>query len=298
MGKLVSVVIINYNGVNDTVECVYSLLRCTYKNIKIIIVDNNSKDKITYNDIVTKENCKIIYNNLNIGFAGANNIGIKYALEVYESDYVLILNNDTVVERNFLEPLINTLEQKKNIGIASGKIYYFDNPELLYYGGGYYIPKNHICDIDGFQQKEDEQHNFEKEVPYATGCMWLIPCHIFNEVGYLCEDFFLYYEDNDYCERIKENGYLIYYVPDSIIYHKEGRSSKKNVDLYNYYLIRNYLLYIKRNVKNDNVLKCKLIIKKIITSFYNVLKRTLPFRVAFYAIWDFFFLNFGKTNRF
>lgn len=294
MNKLVCAILVNYNGLDDTNACVDSLLHCSYKNLKVIIVDNNSeKSKAEYNDIITRDKCEIIYEKENIGFAGANNDGIRYALK-YNPDYLLIINNDTVVTPDFLNPLIKTCEEDEKVGIATGKIYYFDDKEILWFGGSYYDKK--LCEykIDGIGNREEERHNNKREIAFATACLWLLPVDLIQKVGFMSEDYFLYYEDADYCERVKQKGYKIVYEPTSVIYHKESRSTKRGSDLYHYYNIRNYLFYISKFREPE--LKKAICFKTFFNTLKEVVRNRLKFSVFVKAWSDFVTLHYGKIK--
>ncbi|KNY26572.1 glycosyltransferase family 2 protein [Pseudobacteroides cellulosolvens] len=290
--KLVCAILVNYNGVEDTRECVESLLASNYENLHIIIVDNASqKGRVEYDDIIRNEKCDILYMKQNIGFAGANNVGIRHALQ-YKPEYVLIINNDTVVEPNFLSPLINACNESSENGIATGKIYYFDERELIWFGGSYFDSKLCECKIDGIGKKEEERHNEKKYIPFATGCLWLIPVSVIQKVGLMSEDYFLYYEDADYCERIKKNGFRICYVPESVIYHKESRSTGKGSDLYHYYNTRNYLIFISKYCTKLQVIA--MYFNKMIKTLKDVLRKRIKISVAAGAWSDFLGKKFGK----
>ena len=135
---LISVILVNYNGYDDTRECVRSLLASDYRNIRICIVDNaSSKNIVEYDDVIKEDRCDIVYLKNNIGFAGGNNVGIEYSKK-YNPDYYLILNNDTVVKRDFLKPLLRKCIANDKIGIATGKVLYYDEPSILWFGGSYF----------------------------------------------------------------------------------------------------------------------------------------------------------------
>lgn len=288
MDKLVCAILVNYNGAEDTNACVESLLNCAYNNIKIIIVDNNSTTgKVVYNNIITQDKCEILYEEENLGFAGANNVGIRYGMK-YNPDYFLIINNDTVVTQNFLNPLIRVFNENDNVGIATGKIFYFDDHEILWFGGSYYDQKLGECKIDGIGHREDRRHLQRKEIPFATGCLWLLPSKIVEKVGYMSEEYFLYYEDADYCERVKQCGYTIIYEPKSIIYHKESRSTKRGSVSYYYYNIRNYLIFISKYASAKHYLY------KAYISLKDVIRKRVPLSVTLYAWIDFAMCKKGR----
>ena len=222
--KKVAIIILNYKNSKDTIECVESLEKIKYKNFEIIIVDNDSRDEsIETLRSYFKDKHIVLESNKNGGFAYGNNIGIKYALE-NGADYILLINNDTTVEENFLDVLVETAEKDKNIGITTGLIMnYYDRNKIWYNGGeidwnkfyGY-----HLNERGNFSTVEEI-----KEITFATGCLMLIRKEVFETVGLLPEEYFMYYEDVDFCAKLADNGYKIIYNPRSVIYHKISNSS-------------------------------------------------------------------------
>lgn len=259
--KLVYVILVNYNGYKDTIECVNSLRKINYSNFKIIIVDNGSNDdsleilKQNLNDCIILE-CKE-----NRGFSGGNNIGINYALK-HDAEYILMLNNDTLVEADFLNYMVESFECNNNIGLVGCKIMYYDYKNIIWYGGGY---------IDWFKftgmnfqiGKEDiGQCNVSKEISFMTGCCMLIKKEVFQSVGYLSEDYFMYYEDVDLCVRINDAGYKIWYNPKAIVYHKVGISSGgEESPFFIKWCTRNRIVFMNKYKYKVN--KYKFILSKI-----------------------------------
>ena len=222
--KKVAIIILNYKNSKDTIECVESLEKIKYKNFEIIIVDNDSRDEsIKTLRSYFKDKYIVLESNKNGGFAYGNNVGIKYALD-NGADYILLINNDTTVEKNFLDVLVETAEKDKNIGITTGLIMnYYDRNKIWYNGGeidwnkfyGY-----HLNERGNFSTVEEI-----KEITFATGCLMLIKKEVFETVGLLPEEYFMYYEDVDFCVMVKNNGYKIIYNSKSKIYHKVSASS-------------------------------------------------------------------------
>ena len=222
--KKIAIIILNYKNSKDTIECVESLEKISYKNFEIIIVDNDSKDgsiELLKNHF--KDKHAILDSKKNGGFAYGNNVGIKYALK-NKADYILLINNDTTVEENFLDVLVETAEKDKTIGITTGLIMnYYDKNKVWYNGGeidwnkfyGY-----HLNERGNLSTLEEE-----KEITFATGCLMLIRKEIFNNVGLLPEEYFMYYEDVDFCAKVQNKGYKIVYNSNSKIYHKISASS-------------------------------------------------------------------------
>lgn len=235
---LVYIVILNYNGYRDTIECVKSIEDITYKNYKIVIVDNASTDdsEKMLNKSFSKHH--IIQTGKNLGFAGGNNIGIKYAIQ-NNAEYILLLNNDTIVDKDFLGYLVKGFSLHENVGMVGAKIYYYDMPNKVWYAGGKFNrlrAKGEHCVID-------IDTNY-KEVEFITGCLQLISVNALKKVGLMEEKYFLYYEDVDYCFRFMDNGYKLIYSKESKIYHKCGGSANYKSPLSIFYSNRNRYIFI------------------------------------------------------
>ena len=274
MSKKVFIILVNYNGVTDTLECIKSLESIYYKNYEIVVVDNDSTDNSLH---ILKEKIgykhHVISSNKNGGFAFGNNIGIRYALEK-GADYVLLINNDTTVEPDFLDELVNSMEKNDECGITTGLILNYYDKNLVWYAGGE-INWNRFY---GYHKHENENINrlrlYENEVSFATGCLMLIRSEVITKVGELPEEYFMYYEDVDYCANIQENGYKIYFNPKSIIYHKisatSGESESPFAITWN---TRNRVNFInKYRYKISNINYIKLILFFYITRIIKFIK--------------------------
>ena len=243
---LVYIILVNYNGCSDTVECIKSINEITYSNYKIVVVDNSSSDNSE--EIIKKifPHITFMQTGKNLGFGGGNNVGIKYALN-NAADYVLLLNNDTSVKEDFLEHLVSTAEKDKKVGVVGGKIFYYDLPTILWYAGGkintFTGKTQHVGDL----QVDKLEYNKLCETGYITGCMMLLSSDIIKKVGMMDERYFLYYEESDWNVRIKKAGYKIIYNPKSVIYHKVSASTKKQSDIMTYYYDRNVYYFIMKN---------------------------------------------------
>ncbi|NLP47094.1 MAG: glycosyltransferase family 2 protein [Epulopiscium sp.] len=226
---LVGIILVNYNGAEDTIECIKSLKKIKYNNYEVIIIDNKSSDDdylklkryidSCSNDIV------LIRSKENLGFAGGNNIGIEYAINKLNCDYVLLLNNDTLVDEYFLDALVDKSERDSNIGVAGAKIYYYPESNIIWYAGGE-INWKKFTSIHYGEKKEDlGNYNNDIEVDFITGCVMLIKKEVLGKVGYLPEEFFMYYEDFDFCIKVKDAGFKLIYVSESKVYHKISSST-------------------------------------------------------------------------
>ncbi len=242
---LISIITVNYNHSEVTLEMIESLNKISYPNIEVIVVDNCSPDddpkiiKRKYPNVI------LVENPINYGFAAGNNYGLMRA----RGEYVMLLNNDTVVTENFIEPLLDKLEQNPGIGVVSPKIRYFHTPDTIQYAG--YTEINPITMRNfsiGFNQKDKGQYDKDRETAYAHGAAMMVPMEVIKKIGLMSYIFFLYYEEADWCARIKQAGYKIFYVHDSLVYHRESISTGRLSALKIYYLNRNRIVFMRRNI--------------------------------------------------
>ncbi len=244
---LVAIILVNYNGFNDTVACVESILKSAYQEYRIVIVDNGAKDKekIIQNDFLNKHT-DIVASEKNLGFSGGNNLGIQYAKKKYDPDYYLLLNNDTVILNDTLSELVEHCNIIENTGLVTGKIFYYSQPEVIWYAGGVFNYKTGIADQPVLGVDESSENNGCIDVTFATGCVMLLPRNVIEKIGLLDEEYFLYAEDTDYCCRIMQAGYKLVYVPSAIIYHKVSASTGNQSAMQQYYMMRNNCYIIKK----------------------------------------------------
>jgi len=242
---LVSIITVNYNQSKVTCALIDSLNKITYPNFEIIVIDNASPDddasliKRTYPNVVFVENP------INYGFAAGNNFGLMRA----RGEYVLLLNNDIEVPPNFMEPLVNKLAGDKTIGAVSPLIKFYYAPDTIQYAG--YTPINYITMRNtalGHKQRDTGQFDQDYETAYAHGAAMMVPIEVVKQVGLMSYIFFLYYEEADWCARIKRAGYSIHFVHNSYVLHKESVSTGKLSTLKIYYLNRNRIVFMRRNV--------------------------------------------------
>ena len=246
----IGIILVNYNGAKYNKECIDSIKKSTYKNYEIIVVDNNSRDnsvellKRDFSDLT------IIESKENLGFSGGNNLGIEYALKD-GCDFVLLLNNDTKIENNMLENMIN-VSIKNGFAVISPKIYYYDNKDTIWSAGAKMFWKRGIPSQNGINKIDNGEYNSLEEVDIATGCCLLIHKKIIERVGLLSLEYFLYYEDTDYIMRVRNKGFKVLYDPNSVMYHKVSASTGgEESENYIYYNTRNRLIFNNKfNSKN------------------------------------------------
>lgn len=240
----VAVILVNYNGKQYNETCIESLIKQRGgQEIKIIIVDNGSQDgsmQIIQERYGTDARIETAILNDNYGFSHANNVGIRQA-EEWGADYVLLLNNDTEVHEDLLKELISCADRHPGSMIAP-KIYYSERRDVLWSAGGEVSPLVRKVRHIGLDQKDTGQFDKERRIGFATGCCLLLPRSVIEKAGLLDERFFLYYEDTEYCFRLREMGIDIWYCPQAWLYHKVGASSKgADSPLCAYYIARNWL---------------------------------------------------------
>ncbi len=258
MEPKVSIVLVNYNGFEDTKDCLKSLLNIYYNNFEVIVVDNGSA-KCSSDDTLSfiKENSVYIESGKNLGFSGGNNIGIHYAME-HGADYILLLNNDTEVEPDFLQIMVETAESENNVGIVGGKIRFFKHPDRLWFGGGHFNLDTGEIAHERYNEIDKIAEPRVRDISFMTGCLMLIPAEVIRNVGCLEEKYFLYAEDTDYCCRILKSGLRIIFCEDAVIYHKVNASTGKSTGLMTYYLVRNNLMVIKAYTHHPLKISLKL----------------------------------------
>ena len=278
----VAVIIVNWKKYDITSICIESILNSTNSNFKIILVDNESDNKKVKN-FKYRDEIKIIQNKKNEGFSKANNIGIDYALK-NNYDYTILINNDTIVEKNLIEVLLKTA-QAKNFSVVQPLILKY-NSEVIWNAGGRinYFFGNFIT-----RKKVGNSLNSSQELTeWLTGCCCLFKTKIFKEIGKLDESFFAYYEDVDFSLRLKKHGYKIGFTSKTHIYHYESFSSISNnsnggkLSPYIHYLnIRNHILILKKHSDLFNSFGTRL---------YQI------FKIISYSIYFIFRLRFTKLN--
>ncbi|QYR20624.1 DUF1972 domain-containing protein [Paenibacillus sp. sptzw28] len=251
---LVGVILVNFNGADDTIECITSLMKMNYFNMNLYVVDNCS-----YNDsglqlkqFIDKQDSssiKFIQLERNVGFSGGNNVAIRQAM-ADGAELLWLINNDTIVDRDALSYLVETMKENPGTGIVGSKIYFYGTKRIWFAGGA--INKLGMSSHSGYN-KEDlqgELYSEVKEVGYITGCSLLANKKMIEQIGVLDEDFFLYYEDTEFCRRAIRYGWKVFYEPRSIVWHKVSASTKSSFNDHSpaldYYDIRNSIFFIRK----------------------------------------------------
>jgi len=296
----VAIIILNWNGWGDTLECLESVYQITYPNYDVIVVDNDSKNEsvqkireycegeieveskffeysgenkpikiIEYTreeaeagggneeeivDLPSNGKMIIIKNEKNYGFAEGNNIAMRYALNALDPDYVLLLNNDTVVDKDFLGGLVKVAESDGKVGIVGPKIYYYDRDgrsDVIWFAGAGLNKWSGKTWHNGINTVDCKLYDEIKECGYITGCSMLVRSEVLHQLGGFDQIFFAYYEDTDLSVRANENGYKNIYVPKSKVWHKVSRSAGEASKIPSpttvYYMTRNRIIFVKKH---------------------------------------------------
>lgn len=211
----VFVLVLNWNGWQDTVKCVESLKFLSYPNYQIVVLDNASTNDSVVQIRRVHPDVTLIETGANLGFAGGNNVGIRFALE-RDAKYVWLLNNDTVVDPNALTALVERAKNDTKIGLVGSILYYMDEPKRIQaWGGGkvsQYSGRPWLLTSPG-------------QLDYISGASMLIRREILEGVGLLDEGFFMYWDDVDYGFRVRQAGFSLAVASDSIVFHKDSAST-------------------------------------------------------------------------
>lgn len=290
---LVSIITVNYNNAGVTSELLASLRSISYPSLEVIVVDNGSDENPTAALAKEMPAAKIILSKENLGFSGGNNLGINAAT----GEFLFLVNNDTEFTEGLIEGLLEIFRQYPDAGMASPKIHYFFHKGTIQYAG--------YNAVDGFtgrntmvgsREIDRGQYDAVAETSYAHGAAMMISRKALEKVGLMPEIYFLYYEELDWSEQFKRQGFKIYYQYKSLIYHKESMTTGKNSPMKTYYITRNRLLFMRRNVNTPT-----RIIFMCYFTFFAIPKNTLRYIMKretahLKAFWQGIFWNIGKSG--
>lgn len=304
---LVYVVILNWNNAADTLACLKSLQDIDYQPYVAVVVDNGSKDGSVEKIQAAFPFIHQIKLDSNLGYAAGNNVGIQFALDS-GADYVLVLNNDTIVDKSMLSELVSLAESNETFGMVGPKMYCFQPQDTIFAIGsfinwsmGYTTNRGmfkHISQIEIPPKPE--------EVDFIAGCCVLVRRKLLEEVGLLDLDYYLNYEDVDWGIRAKRNGYEVWLNPAAVIWHKVSATMGQASPMNTYYMTRNALLFFWRNAPSRYrwVAIAHILLRTIRTmtawtvrpKYWNESFRKLR-RANFLAVRDFTLGNFGQMRN-
>lgn len=288
--KLIYAIMINYCHPKVTLECVDSLLKSEDVTLKIIVVDNASPDNsANFLSDALPEDVILLKASENKGFSAGNNIGIKYAVE-HGADYILLINNDTVVAPDMVKLLANKTDINT---VTAPKMYYYSDKNKVWFAGGKYLPLTGKFVHIG--EGGEDIYNSDIECDWLTGCCLMFSAKVIEKVGYLDETFFMYSEDVDYSIRLRNNKLKLKMINDAHLWHKVGASSGVASRFVLYYSNRNRL-YLQKKIKEKIYIRLLTIITRFLLVIKGLIFNTNE-KYIWYSIVDFFKNRMGEQNR-
>lgn len=282
----VSVITINYNGLEDTCALIETIP--FNENMEVIVVDNASKNQEAETIAKLYPKVKVIKSKRNLGFAGGNNLGIQAA----QGKYLFLINNDTIFKEFNIQALVDRLESSPHVGIACPKIRFAWGNSPIQFAGYSKLSRITVRNYAiGFNKEDHGQYDNAHPTPYAHGAAMLIKREAIDKVGLMPECYFLYYEELDWSMMFTRTGFQIWYEPKCTIYHKESQSTGQNSPLRTYYLTRNRFMLVQRNPLEFNKTQAYLYLIGIV-AIRDILKYTISARFSHLkatlrALWHF-----------
>jgi hypothetical protein len=241
----ISIVIVNFNGIDDTRQLLGTIhAHLDMSRVEVIVVDNGSASNEASPLSVDFLNDRFIRSEENLGFAGGNNLGIK----VSSGRYVLLLNNDTLLVDDSLYGMVGFMDEHPDIGGVSPRLFFLNPPGVLQYAG--------LTDLSpvtlrneglGYGHPDGPQFMTALKTFFLHGAAMMVRREVIDKIGLMSEDYFLYYEEYDWCQDIRDAGYELWYYPFAKVIHKESRSTGKISNSKQYYLTRNRLIYASKH---------------------------------------------------
>ncbi len=302
--KHVSIILVHYNNIRTTNTCLFSLSSLIHPGYacQYIIVDNGSiKKYVLPKALQTSKKFKVIRSDANLGFTGGNNLGIHYAVERNNSQFIFLLNNDTTIHKYALRNMLQTLESQTEVGIICPKIYFSAGKEfhsksylasergkVFWYAGGTVDWQHLVAFHRGVDEVDRGQFDENATTDFATGCAMLIRREVLEKIGFLDKRYFMYFEDVDLSLRAQKAGYTIALCPTAIVWHDNaGSSGGSGSSLHVYYQERNrYLLAFTQGAISVLPVVLRLQIQAFVSGS----------RLRRKAVIDFYMRAFGKQS--
>ena len=287
----IAIVIVCYNGVADTRECLESVRQLTYPEFFTVVVDNASSDGTA--EVVRAEfpEVTLLVNPQNTGFTGGNQTGVREALQ-QGAEFIFLLNPDTTVAPDLLERLLETWDDHPNLGALGPLMLLYDAPETIWSAGGMIDSQGRVAH---FRQGEHAPESREFEpCEFVSGCGLLFSRNVFEHVGFFDERFFLYFEESDLCARIRKAGYGVGMALGARLWHKVSRSTGRDSLLTLYYMRRNQLLYLKKHGTRAGLYAALLDSLRLLAVW--TLKRNPKRTTLLRALQDFWAGRFGRAD--
>lgn len=246
----IAVIVLHFGNLSDTLECLNSLTQQDYSDFEIILVDNGSQNPSLAEALKNFQHLFFIKNESNLGFAEGNNVGIHCAME-RGAEAILLLNNDTICSPNLLSIFANASKTYPDAAVFGAKIFFHDDPTVIWHAGGNINLSTWRCYHEGCPISDlEKKWDAVRDINYACGCALFITSYAIKKVGFMAPEFFLIWEEIDWCWRIRKAGYRCLYIPEAKVWHKISHAFKggNRGALWQYYYFRNRLLFLKRNL--------------------------------------------------
>ena len=245
---LIKIIILNWNNAPDTLECLKSVFQLSYDNFQVLVVDNGSEDDSVARIRSSYPDVEILETGSNLGYAEGNNIGIRQAMQA-KTDYIFVLNNDTLVASNMLTELVEFAEARPEVGMVGPLMYCTDPADTLFSTGGFIDWRNGETRNRSMFQPQSAGKNSEQpeSVHYIAGCGVLVRRGLIEIAGVLDTEYYLNFEDVEWGVRAWRYGFEVWYVPQAIMWHKISATLGQASPANTYYMTRNALLFFWRN---------------------------------------------------
>ncbi|MGQ9469595.1 MAG: glycosyltransferase family 2 protein [Nitrososphaerales archaeon] len=244
----VSLIILTCNNKQILAKCLNSVVAIKYRNLEVIVVDNASSDGTSKLISENFSNVKIVRSERNLGYAGGNNLGIRNA----RGDYVILLNDDTIVDPKFVSRLVEGMEAEPRATLGSCKIYGMKG-RVIQYAGGFINDKGYPI-MRGYGEEDNGQYDRLGEVEWASGACMIIRRECLEKIGLFDYSFFIYYEDTDLSFRARKAGYKVIYIPSTIIRHSGSTTTRRHWR-YNVYGNRNRIRFLLKHFGKEQTAK-------------------------------------------
>lgn len=292
---LVGALVVTWNRKDDVLECIDSLMKSDYPRLVVYVVDNASTDGSLR--AVKREfpSVRIIHSDENLGFAGGNNLGLLAMLDD-GMDAAFLVNDDAVVDKDTLTNLVAGGYEDSTIGVLAPKVLIHAEPRVIWSAGGRVDPDTGVSVQRHYGEDDEGQADEPSEIDYAVGCAMLVKADVIRQVGVMDPRYFMYYEETDWCRRIRAAGYKILYVPGSQIRHKVTRNGG-GCNRAAYYCSRNRLLYLDSAGMSQSKITWLAMTDILRSAAVHAVKgRTDESRLMVRAIADYYSKNFGKLK--